>query len=127
MRANAVVVTGAGLGALAVAAGAFGAHGLRGRLDATAMAWFETAAHYHLVHATLLVAVGALAARGPRVRAAAIALVLGVVVFCGTLYAMALGAPRWFGALTPVGGGALIVGWVLLALVPARADRDERR
>lgn len=120
MSARTVVALAGGLGALAVAAGAFGAHGLQGKLEPQAMAWFETAARYHLVHAVALLGLGALAAHGFRVRLAATALTFGILVFSGTLYAMALGAPRWLGAITPIGGAALIVGWVALALGASR-------
>ncbi|MEZ5964705.1 MAG: DUF423 domain-containing protein [Planctomycetota bacterium] len=115
MSARTVVALAGILGALAVAAGAFGAHGLQGKIDAQAMAWYETAARYHLLHAVALLGVGALAAHGYRVRTAALALTVGVLVFSGTLYAMALGGPRWLGAVTPIGGVALIAGWVALA------------
>lgn len=104
---------GALAAALAVGLGAFGAHGLKERLAALAPAagWWETATLYLLVHA---VAVAVLPASASRL--ARLSLLLGALVFAGTLYAMALGAPRWLGAVTPLGGTALIVGWVALAL-----------
>ena len=99
------------LGAIAIALGAFGAHGLKDRLAliSEALGWWETATFYLLTHA---VAIGAIAGRSvwpARLWAA------GSVIFAGTLYAMALGAPRWFGAITPIGGSLLIAGWVILA------------
>ena len=99
------------MGALAVALGAFGAHGLKDRLATVAGAagWWETATFYLLVHA---VAVGAVAS--PSVWPARLWAV-GAAVFAGTLYAMALGGPRWLGAVTPLGGTMLIAGWILLA------------
>lgn len=105
------LVTAGLLGAIAIALGAFGAHGLKERLGLIpeAVGWWQTATFYLLTHA---VAVGALAARSPwpgRLWTA------GSVIFAGTLYAMALGAPRWFGAITPIGGSFLIAGWVALA------------
>lgn len=109
---------GALLGALAVAMGAFGAHGLKARLSPEALAWWKTGAEYHLVHALALVAVGLAGLLAPaRVRPRALtvagtAILLGVVVFAGSLYAMALSDLRWLGAVTPFGGTAFIVGWV---------------
>jgi len=105
------------LGLLAVATGAFGAHGLESVATAEQLEWWSTAAHYHLTHSLALLGVGALAVHRPGAgRGAGIAFVAGIVIFSGTLYAMALGAPRWFGAITPIGGVALMVGWLLLAL-----------
>lgn len=110
--------------ALAVVTGAFGAHALKARLSSEALGWWHTAVEYHLVHGLGLLLVGVLL-RLPSVAVpalpvagisqAALALQLGIVVFCGSLYAMALGAPRWFGAITPLGGLAFIAGWLLLA------------
>lgn len=114
---------GAALGFLGVAAGTFGAHGLdRVAAAPEALEWWSTGVLYHLVHALALLAVDLLAAApgtGERPRRALTvagwAFALGVLVFSGSLYAMALGAPRWFGAITPLGGVAFLVGWVSLA------------
>jgi uncharacterized membrane protein YgdD (TMEM256/DUF423 family) len=113
-------------GASAVLLGAFGAHALRDALDARSSELWHTAVSYHFWHAlalTLAVAV----VRGRARAVAVIAFALGIVIFCGSLYALALGAPRWFGAITPLGGLAFIVGWIALgiALVPLAA-RDTR-
>src|SRR5262249_31466270 len=108
---------GALSGALAVAAGAFGAHGLRGKLSPDQMAVFETAARYPMYHALALIAVAAIATRLPG-RGADLAgwlFVAGTVLFSGSLYLLALGGPRWLGAVTPLGGVCFIVGWVALA------------
>lgn len=104
---------GALAAALAVGLGAFGAHGLKDRLAALppAAGWWETATLYLLTHAIAVVALPAEASRGAR-----LLLLVGALVFAGTLYAMALGAPRWLGAVTPLGGTALIAGWLTLAL-----------
>lgn len=110
------IVVGAVCGFLGVALGAFGAHGLKARASAEALAWWQTAAQYHLVHAVALVAVGLLRAQSGRGDAAGWAFLAGILVFSGTLYAMALGAPRVLGAVTPLGGLALLAGWALLAL-----------
>ncbi len=117
------------LGALGVALGAFGAHGLRTMLASASdaeqrLAWWETAARYHLFHA-LACAAGAWAIeRSGGVRAARVSsalFVVGVTIFSGTLYAMTLGAPRWLGAITPIGGVSLIAGWIALAISARRA------
>lgn len=105
------------LAALAVAAGAFGAHALRGHLDAGALAIYETAARYQLVHALAAVFAADRSARagGAEAARAGVLFVIGISLFAGSLYALALGAPRLLGAVTPLGGVALIAGWVLLA------------
>jgi uncharacterized membrane protein YgdD (TMEM256/DUF423 family) len=101
-----VTVLAALSGALAVAAGAFGAHGA----DGQAAEWLRTGGQYQLIHA-----VAALVAVRMEARSSAWLFVIGGAVFAGTLYLMALGAPRWLGAVTPMGGVALIAGWVCLA------------
>ena len=101
-------------GASGVLLGAFGAHALRGHLDASAMSWWQTAVQYQLWHA-LALALAVHAERGRARRWAVFAFAIGIVLFSGSLYAMALGAPRWFGAITPIGGLALIGGWLWLA------------
>ncbi|KKC24418.1 membrane protein [Sphingomonas sp. SRS2] len=94
-------------GAVAVMAGAYGAHGATGK----AAEWLTTGAHYQMIHAVAgLVALGK--GRGP-----AALFLLGALLFSGTLYAMAFGGPRWLGAVTPLGGLALILGWMWLAIV----------
>lgn len=113
------LATGSLLAAGGVAAGAFGAHGLRAALDTNALGWWQTAVQYQLWHALGLLALGAL--RAQRSALPALLLCAGTVVFCGSLYAMALGAPRWLGAVTPVGGVLLIAGWLLLAWRVLRA------
>jgi uncharacterized membrane protein YgdD (TMEM256/DUF423 family) len=114
---------GALLGCLGVAAGAFGAHALEARLSAEQMEWFELAARYQMIHALALIAAAWAAQRWPSgmVNAGGWLLLVGVLIFCGTLYAMAFGAPRILGAVTPIGGLSLIVGWLLLAVAALRA------
>jgi uncharacterized membrane protein YgdD (TMEM256/DUF423 family) len=107
-------------GFLAVALGAFGAHGLSERLadaadGAKRLGWWQTAAHYHLMHALALGLVAFVVVRVPTARLAGFAFVVGTLLFAGSLYAMALGAPRWLGAITPLGGLSLLVGWAILA------------
>lgn len=102
--------------ALAVALGAFATHALRVRLDPADLALFETGARMHLVHALAAVLAAERAERlpGPWAGRACALFLAGVAVFSGSLYAMALGAPRWLGAVTPVGGVAWLVAWVTL-------------
>jgi uncharacterized membrane protein YgdD (TMEM256/DUF423 family) len=108
---------GALLGLLSVAAGAFGAHALRARLDERAMELFQTSVRYQMFHAIALLAAAWASTRwtGASVRVGGWAFVVGVVVFCGTLYALSFGAPRWLGAITPIGGVSFMVGWACLA------------
>jgi uncharacterized membrane protein YgdD (TMEM256/DUF423 family) len=110
-------------GASAVILGAFGAHALRDVLDARGTELWHTAVSYHFWHA-LALAFAVMAAKGRAARVAVVAYVIGIVVFSGSLYALALGAPRWFGAITPVGGLAFIVGWIALGV--GLAGREER-
>jgi uncharacterized membrane protein YgdD (TMEM256/DUF423 family) len=110
------IVVGAVWGFLAVALGAFGAHGLRTRASEQATLWWTTGAHYHLIHAVSLVLVGLLRLHAERVDFAGWAFLLGSLVFSGTLYGIALGGPRWLGAITPIGGLGMLAGWILLAL-----------
>src|SRR5437016_1903912 len=94
------------LGASAVSLGAFGAHALQGRLDAAALAVWHTAVDYQFWHALALLAVAGWApTNSVRLwRASGLAFCTGSTLFCGTLYALALGAPHWLGAITPFGG-----------------------
>ena len=112
------LLAGALFGAFAVALGAFGAHALRGVLDERALGIWHTAVDYQFWHALALLGVGVLARSraDTMLRWAAIAFVIGVLAFCGSLYALALGAPRPVGAITPLGGAAFIIGWLALAV-----------
>lgn len=114
-----LIVAGATLAALGVILGAFGAHALKSRIGGEALGWWQTAVQYQMWHA---LAVLALAGR-TWTRLPAWMLTAGVMVFSGTLYAMALGAPHWLGAVTPLGGLAMIAGWLLLALRALRGTR----
>jgi uncharacterized membrane protein YgdD (TMEM256/DUF423 family) len=100
---------------IAVAAGAFGAHALRARLEPERLAVFETAARYQMYHALGLFAVAWLIARGAPARPAAWLMLAGIVLFSGSLYALALSGVRAFGAVTPVGGLGFLAAWALLA------------
>jgi uncharacterized membrane protein YgdD (TMEM256/DUF423 family) len=102
--------------ALAVAAGAFGAHMLKAVLDPPMLAVFETAARYQMYHALGMIAVG-LAGQGfgcPQVVRAGWCFAAGILLFCGSLYGVSLLGIRWLGAVTPIGGLAFILGWSLL-------------
>lgn len=114
---------GAAFAFLAVAAGAFAAHGLRGRLPAERMEIFETAARYQMYHALGLLL---LAWAGDRWPAGLWALagwlfVAGIALFSGSLYLLALTGIRWLGAITPIGGLAFLGGWLIAALAGWRA------
>ncbi|HEY0482264.1 MAG TPA: DUF423 domain-containing protein [Kofleriaceae bacterium] len=102
--------------ALAVAAGAFAAHGLRERLDARALEVFETGARYHMYHALAIIAAGLVASSAARgAQTAAWMFQIGIVLFSGSLYALALSGVKGLGAITPVGGLAFLAGWLWLA------------
>ena len=100
-------------GSLGVALGAFGAHGLKRVVsDPSLLDTWETAAKYHLIHA---LALGLVAAHPSQPRLAGALFLLGIVVFSGSLYTLVLTEQRWLGAITPIGGLALIGGWLALA------------
>src|SRR5215831_13094101 len=103
---------------LAVALGAFGAHGLRSTLEARGMldVW-NKAVFYHFIHAIALLV---LALYGTFNRGACLLLLIGILLFSGSLYLLALTNLRWLGALTPLGGLCFLVGWAWLALEPPR-------
>jgi uncharacterized membrane protein YgdD (TMEM256/DUF423 family) len=117
------VVAGSALALLAILLGAFGTHLLEPRVTAERLHTFETAARYQMYHALALLLVGFGFDR-LREDAAAWAgrlFLAGAIVFCGALYALALGAPRWFGAVAPIGGLGFITGWALLAAAALRS------
>jgi uncharacterized membrane protein YgdD (TMEM256/DUF423 family) len=118
-------IIAAGLfGFTGVAAGAFGAHALKTRLDPEALSVFETAARYQLMHALALVGCGWVAQQWPGRAAAASAALFagGIVLFSGSLYALALTGVRGMGAVTPVGGACLLLGWLAMAMAAARGS-----
>jgi uncharacterized membrane protein YgdD (TMEM256/DUF423 family) len=128
------IAVGAILGALGVALGAFGAHWLPGILDklgfadelARRSANHETAVRYQMWHALAIVLVGVVLANRPSglLQASGWAFLVGVLIFSGMLYTLVLTGPsfRWFGAIVPIGGVSLIVGWVLLAMGALRSQ-----
>lgn len=109
------LVAGSLLAFLAVAAGAFGTHSLRGQLTEEALGWFETGARYQMYHALALLALAALAPRFDAGPWTGWLFVAGVVIFCGSLYLLAFTGVRWLGAITPIGGACFLAGWALLA------------
>lgn len=119
---SALIALGAFNAALSVAAGAFGAHGLRERLDPRALEIFETASRYHMYHALAMVLAGVIAARGiAGASTAGWIFQVGIVVFSGSLYALALTDVKVLGAITPIGGLAFLAGWLWLGYSAWRA------
>jgi len=114
---KALLVLGAINGALAVMLGAFGAHGLRPKVDESLLQTWATASEYHFFHALALLVTGLLVREfgGSTLTTAGWVLFAGMVVFSGSLYVLVLSGQRWLGAITPLGGTALIVGWAILA------------
>lgn len=114
------------LGALAVVFGAFGAHALRNVLDDKAIATWQTGVDYQFRHVLALLAVGLLARIRPTraAKVAAGAFVLGIVLFSGSLYVLAFGAPRFVGMITPLGGLAFIAGWIALAWAALKGSAE---
>ena len=110
------------VGALGVATGAFGAHGLEGRVADDLLEVWQTASRYHLVHALALLAV-ACHPRSPRV--AGSLFVAGIVLFSGSLYTMTLTDQRWLGAITPLGGVCFIIGWLVLGFSARPVETTE--
>jgi uncharacterized membrane protein YgdD (TMEM256/DUF423 family) len=116
-------------GLAAVALGAFGAHGLKARLAAVAdgaqrLAWWDTAAHYHLTHALAIGLSAYLAARAPgaAAHASGFCFLVGIILFSGSLYAMTLTGARALGAVTPLGGLLLLAGWAAVLIAALRSS-----
>lgn len=114
MTSERIFLIGAGiLGLVGVAAGAFGAHALRVRLGPDQLATFETAVRYQMYHALGLGGIGLLLGRysAQPIVGAGWLFILGTVIFSGSLYLLTLTGARWWGAVTPLGGVALLAGW----------------
>lgn len=106
-------------GFLAVALGAFGAHGLKQKLSADMLAVYQTGVQYHFYHTLALFGVALLLQQLPQsaaLRWSALLFVVGIVIFSGSLYVLAISGVRWLGAITPIGGVAFLAGWILLAV-----------
>jgi uncharacterized membrane protein YgdD (TMEM256/DUF423 family) len=117
MRSRWAISAGAGFALLAVILGAFAAHGLKAVLDAQQLSLFETASRYQMYHAFALLVVGVMLTNAQFSRSlltlAASAFILGIILFSGSLYLLALLGAGWLGAITPVGGIAFLSGWLL--------------
>jgi len=119
------LVLGALVAVLAVMMGAFGAHALRAKLAPDLLAIYQTAVQYHFWHALGLLVIGVLAIHLPAsvtLKWSGWAMLAGIVLFSGSLYVLALTGARWLGAVTPFGGAAFILSWVLLAIAAARSS-----
>lgn len=121
------MISAAGHGFLAVALGAFGAHGLKGKLAGLAdgadrLGWWHTASQYHLAHALAFGLCALAASRYPGTASNASGWLLhaGIAIFSGSLYAMALTGTRWLGAITPIGGLCLLGAWLALGIACTR-------
>jgi uncharacterized membrane protein YgdD (TMEM256/DUF423 family) len=114
-----LMISGAAFAALAVAMGAFGAHGLRAQLSAEMLAVYKTAADYHMYHALGLVLAGIVLKLFPTSTLlvwAGVMMMAGILLFSGSLYILSITGIRWLGAITPFGGTAFILAWVFMAL-----------
>ncbi len=118
MSARFTLVTAALLGALAVALGAFAAHGLKSILSAPLLEVFQTGVDYQFWHVAALLVTGLLQQRqnSRGLKLSALAFMAGIACFSGSLYVLALSGVHWLGAITPLGGTAFIVGWLSLAV-----------
>lgn len=117
--AKLLLVLGAVNALLCVALGAFGAHALRARLPENLLTAWNTGVQYHFYHALGLLLIGMLALQWPQsglIRASGWVMLLGIILFSGSLYLMGLTQTRWLGAITPFGGFAFIIAWALLCL-----------
>ena len=116
---RALWIAGAAMAGLSVAIGAFGAHALRARLEPARLATFETAVQYHMLHALALLAVAALMGRVQSQQLLLLSgglFTAGIVLFSGSLYALAITGITWLGAITPLGGIAFIGGWLCMGI-----------
>jgi uncharacterized membrane protein YgdD (TMEM256/DUF423 family) len=118
MDARKTLATAGALIALATVLGAFGAHALKAHLSPDKLAVYETAVRYHFIHALGLLVIGVLlrSADGELLRWSATLVLVGIILFSGSLYLLTFGAPRLLGVVTPLGGLALIAGWGLFAV-----------
>lgn len=113
---RALIIAASLFAALGIVTGAFGAHALKGLLDSAQSAWFEKAVYYHQMAAVGALIMAILSDKNaPADALNGWLLLLGAAIFSATLYLMALGAPRWFGAITPIGGTLMIAAWCRLA------------
>ena len=116
MNSRILIAIGAFAAFLSVAAGAFGAHILKTRIDADMMTVFETAVRYQMYHSLALVFTGMLAGiyKSKIIHSAGLLFIFGIILFSGSLYILSLSGLKWFGAITPLGGLAFLGGWISL-------------
>jgi uncharacterized membrane protein YgdD (TMEM256/DUF423 family) len=115
--ARAFLIVAAVSGFLAVVLGAFGAHGLKARLSPELMSAYQTGVQYHFYHTAALLACALLLRSGlvhPALNVAAYSYIVGMIIFSGSLYALAITGQRWWGMITPLGGVAYLIGWLAL-------------
>lgn len=126
MNGKQIIQTAAIFGVLAVGIGAFGAHGLKEILTETGRTeTFETAVKYHFYHSLAIFLIGILALVKPtwkKLNTAALLMVIGILIFSGSLYFLSLTGIIWLGAITPLGGVAFIAGWILVFLDASKKD-----
>jgi uncharacterized membrane protein YgdD (TMEM256/DUF423 family) len=111
--------------ALVVMLGAFGAHALKARLSVEMMAVYQTGIHYHLFHALGLLVIGLVATQIPAatyLRWSGWLMLAGIILFSGSLYILSISGLRWLGAMTPIGGAAFIVAWLLFVIAVSKAS-----
>ncbi len=125
MKRNTFLALGAINGFLSVTFGAFGAHALKARIDASMLAAFHTGVEYHAVHALALLATGLLLKHheSPWLRRAGWLFLLGILLFSGSLYLLAVSGARGFGMVTPLGGLAFLGGWAALTIAAVKHGR----
>ncbi len=120
---NPFIAVAAASGFVAVTLGAFGAHGLKGKITPELLNAFQTGVQYHFYHTLALLVVGLLLIRFPSERLLMTSgglFLLGILLFCGSLYLLVLGGPRWLGPVTPLGGLCFMAGWVTLFITALR-------
>lgn len=118
LNSNIFMLVAAINGFLAVTLGAFGSHGLKGKIPDAMLAVWHTAVQYHFYHVIALLLVSLVAQKGlpsPWLNASSWGFTVGLILFCGSLYGIALGGPKWLGPITPLGGLSFMVGWLCLA------------
>ena len=128
-KTSTLIVAASLLGLTAVAAGAFGAHALKDRLDPAELAAYETAVRYQMFHALALIGVAWVGSLSPSrlAPASAACMMIGVVLFSGSIYGLILLEWKWLGPVTPLGGLMMMVGWLLLAIAGARIKNPDGR
>jgi len=113
------ILLGAGNAALAIVFGAFAAHGLRSSLSEKMLSVFQTAVDYHIYHALGLILVGLLLVQRPvsrLLKTSVLMMLIGIIVFCGSLYGLSLSGRTWLGMIAPIGGLSFIASWILIVV-----------